>query len=351
MRRCYISRNYKNPGTANGKAKMDIEDIMQGMGFKNIGLTRSTHKNKVLDFILTLSGIIKALCLLRPNDILVLQYPMKKYYEMVCNVAHRRGAKVITLIHDLGSFRRKKLTVAQEIRRLHHSDVIIVHNEHMKHWLEQQGCQRPLVVLGIFDYLSAQVPLAENGSASTQKDAAAQPPYSLSFVGNLSYRQNSFLYELGKHMTHSQLYLYGNRYEEEKGSPAFHYMGFTIDTDLIQHNMGDFGLSWYGNSLEEGVGDLGEYMNFNNPHKVSLYLRCHTPVILHTAAGLAAFVKEKGIGICVDSLTDLEGRLTEVSAEEYSQMRENVKRIALQLADGHYTRTAIEAAIAQLLNS
>ena len=84
---CYLSRNYKETNSAGNKAKTDMEAIMQ--------------------------------------------YPLKKYYELVCDMAHVRGARVVTLIHDLGSFRRKALSVEREIRRLNHSDVVIAHNESM----------------------------------------------------------------------------------------------------------------------------------------------------------------------------------------------------------------------------
>ena len=78
----------------------------------------------------------------------MLQYPLKKYFTFVCNMAHQRGAKVIVIIHDLGSFRRKALTVEQEISRLNHADYIIAHNEKMKKWLEDNGCKAKLGVLG-----------------------------------------------------------------------------------------------------------------------------------------------------------------------------------------------------------
>ena len=90
----------------------------------------------------------------------MLQYPLKKYYEVVCDMAHARGAKVVTLVHDLGCFRRKALTVEREIRRLNHSDVVIALNDSMKAWLEERGCRAKLFSLGVWDYLSPEVPPA-----------------------------------------------------------------------------------------------------------------------------------------------------------------------------------------------
>jgi len=343
MKRCYISRNYKDIRSAGGKAKTDIETIMNGMGFQNIGLKQTTHKNKLLDFLLTFIGVVKAMFSLQEGDVLVLQYPMKKYYDMVCNRAHRKGAKVITQIHDLGSFRRKKLTVEQEIARLNHSDAVIAHNPTMQKWLLDNGCKAKVVVLGIFDYLSPE-PVTSDREMPTSNN------YSSFFVGNLGRDQNAFVYDLANSFEKSILYLYGNKYDKMSVTEdaRVSYLGFAVDYKLMASNCGDFGLSWYGESLEEGKGKIGEYMSYNNPHKVSLYLRCHAPVILSKTAGLASFVEENKCGVCVDSLKDLEKVLCSISLEEYAEMRENAAKVSEKIASGYYFSTACEKAIACL---
>lgn len=90
-----------------------MEQIMHDLGYQNIGLPRAVCSNKVFGFVITLVSMIKVCFNLRPGDILVIQYPLKKYYTLLCNIAHCRGGKIITMIHDLGSFRRKKLTIPQ----------------------------------------------------------------------------------------------------------------------------------------------------------------------------------------------------------------------------------------------
>ena len=120
MRNCYLSRNYKNMRSAGSKAKTDMERIWAEEGFVNLGLTQTRSDNKVYSFFRTLASVCTLCFRIRRGDVLFLQYPFKKYFAFVCNVAHRRGARVVTLIHDLGSFRRKKLTVPQEIARLSH---------------------------------------------------------------------------------------------------------------------------------------------------------------------------------------------------------------------------------------
>ena len=50
MEKCYISKNYKDLTQAGNKAKTDIERIMDSLGFKNAGLTRTTKRNKITGF-------------------------------------------------------------------------------------------------------------------------------------------------------------------------------------------------------------------------------------------------------------------------------------------------------------
>lgn len=101
----------------------------------------------------------------------------------MCQIAHCKGAKVVVVIHDLGSFRRKKLTVAQEIHRLGHADYIIAHNSRMKQWLLDNGCKVPLGVLEIFDYLS---------ETTASSHLVPSQPYGVVYAGALNPRKNTF---------------------------------------------------------------------------------------------------------------------------------------------------------------
>lgn len=83
---------------------------------------------------------------------------------------------------------------------------------------------------------------------------------------------------------------------------------------------------WDGTSVSTCTGDFGEYLQYNNPHKTSLYIRCQLPVIIWKQAALADFVRENGIGICVDSLEELEKILNTLSEEEYAEMKKGRQR-------------------------
>lgn len=336
---CYLSRNYKGLSSAGNKAKTDIERIMEEMSFRNVGLKQTTYTNEVLSFFATLAGVLKSPFCLHKGDKLVLQYPLKKYFTFVCNMAHLRGAKVIVLIHDLGSFRRKALTVEQEIKRLNHADYVIAHNEKMKKWLEDNGYKAKLGVLGIFDYLSET-------KATPKSDI--KKPYSVLYAGALNLRKNTFLYEVGEYIQSFSFNLYGNGFEidKAKGKEHFKYMGFVKSDELIATARGDFGLVWDGFSTSTCTGSFGEYLQYNNPHKTSLYIRCELPVIIWSKAALADFVRENGIGICIDSLEDLEGILNSLSEEQYMKMKEKTVQAGRLLSKGYFTRKILQEAIA-----
>lgn len=336
---CYISRNYNGFNGAGNKAKSDIEKIMESMSIKNIGLSQTSFKNKIIAFFLTLAGIIKASFFLKKGDNLILQYPLKKYYTFICKIAHIKKAHIITIIHDLGSFRRQALSITKEIKRLNNSDYIITHNKKMSAWLKSNGCKSQLGELEIFDYLSISKP---NNKKNKTTDT-----YTIIYAGALSPRKNNFLYKMDDYISGFTFSLYGNGflYENIKNTENFIYNGFRPSDELISSALGDFGLVWDGSSIDNCEGDWGNYLQYNNPHKTSLYIRCETPIIIWEKAALANFVLENNIGFCVNSLKEINDKLNSISPEKYNEMCKNIKKISKNISEGYYAKTAIQTAI------
>ena len=57
-----------------------MEQIMCDLGYRNIGFPCLVCSNKILGFVITLLSMIKVCFKLRSGDILIIQYPLKKYY-------------------------------------------------------------------------------------------------------------------------------------------------------------------------------------------------------------------------------------------------------------------------------
>ena len=334
-RLCYISRNYYNLTSAGNKAKTDNEDTLVEMGAINLGLPRTIRNSKILAFFLDLIGVIRACILLQKDDVLFLQYPVKKYFSFLCHVTHLKGAKTVSLIHDLGSFRRKKLTIQKEINRLSNSDYIIASNEKMKGWLEEHGLQKPVGSLGLFDYRS---------ESKCSEEVTERGQIKVVYAGALSMKKNSFLVELSKTLNHWQLLVCGNKegLQGLQDNPQITYQGFVPSEEFIKHIDADFGLVWDGDSLDGCSGEYGQYLKWNSPHKVSFYLRAGLPLIIWKEAAVAPIIEEAGVGTTICSMEELDKILKALTLEDYQKMKSNTVIMANKLNEGYFLHQALE---------
>ena len=341
---CFISRNYRNTDSAGNKAKTDNEDTLQLFGAHNLGLHRTLYPNKIITFFIDLAGVIKYCFTIKAGDIVLLQYPVKKYFAFLCHIAKCRGAQTIALIHDLGSFRRRKLTVEKEINRLMKADYVIASNGMMKQWLTEHGYSHPLGQLDLFDYRST----AENKTLIPSSNGQ----FRLVYAGALAMRKNAFLLELAKKELPYELHIFGNR----SGLPTLQdntriiFHPFTPADEFISNVEGDFGLVWDGDSLDSCTGNFGEYLRWNSPHKVSFYIRAGLPILIWKHAAVAPILEAEGIGIGIESLADLPTILNGMTNERMNAMRENVRRVSDQLRNGHFLQRALQQAIETLDN-
>lgn len=323
------------------KAKNDVDAIVKEMGF--ISLTPpQVRGDACARFWTKLVSIFRILTDLKRGDILFLQYPMKKFFRISCIFAHFKQAKVVSLIHDLGAFRRHKLTPEGENRLLGYSDVIIVHNESMERWLLDHGYTNKIVQLGIFDYIS---------SAEACEHREPHRPWSVIFAGGLGAWRSGFLYALDKvPATSWQLNLYGRGLDENtlKSWHFIHYKGCLPADELVASVEGDFGLVWDGDSIERCSGNWGEYLLINNPHKTSLYLRCNLPVLVWSKAAIAPFLRSHKCCLTFDSLEEVEGLLSSLSLQEYAELQKNAVALGRKIGSGYFIRTALMSAFEYL---
>lgn len=333
---CYISRNYKTLKSAGGIARTSIETILDGMGAVNLGLPQRRSRNSLVHGAHGFISMMRGLSRLRRGDVLVVQYPVKAYLPLILKVAKAKGAHVVALLIDIDSFREKSLTPEQEIKLLNRFDVVLTHNSGMRRWMTGHGITAPMVDYEIMDYL--------HGESEDYRHVEGKP-FSLYYVGGLA--ENRFIYDLARIMPGHDIYAYSPVWDHELAAslPNFHPMGFVQDIEIIEKHSGDFGLSWYGESLDTGVGKYGEYMYVNNPYKVGLYLRCNTPVIAWKHAGRAEVIERDGLGITVGTLHDLPAALDRMTDEDYLDMQKRVREVNGRLATGWYLRKAMDEAL------
>ena len=326
---CFVQINSTN------KAKNDIDTLMSQMGFKDLAV-HGLGKGKIEVFFRKLFSAFNLLFTLNEGDILLMQYPFKKFFDLYCIIAHWKKAETVTLIHDLGTFRRKKLSASKEIKRLNHSDHIIAHNGAMKEWLEQNGTMSPICCLDIFDYLSDTEP---------QVHEHHSPHTNIAYAGGLYARKNSFLYDAGKALNGCKLNIYGRGdLDETRFNDNVVCHGRIASDQFIGTVNDDWGLVWDGDTVNGCGGTWGNYLRYNNPHKTSFYLRAGLPVIVWKQSAMAPFITSNKLGIAVESLTEIPSIVSTMTESDYKTIKANVTEMKEKLQSGYFFKKAWEAA-------
>ena len=141
-------------------------------------------------------------------------------------------------------------------------------------------------------------------------------------------------------MSNIKFELYGPDYSGSPGENISYHGSFSPD-ELISHINGHFGLVWDGESCELCSGAYGQYLKYNNPHKFSLYLASGIPVIVWTESAIARYVEEKGIGLCVSSLEEMDIVLNDLEREKYYSIKDNVLKIRKDIISGKHLMAAL----------
>lgn len=334
----YLSETKGNKRDAGSKARNDVDDILKEQGYEPIYMLNKDESGKVKTGAM-ISSFLKQLSSVPKGSIIISQYPiyeksvfMRFYLKWMKN---HRAIKHIAIIHDINSLRaQNKEKMIEEIKRLNVFDVCISHNPKMTKWLLDNGLKSKIVNLGIFDYLI--------DSKEKKQYKKQEEDYTVCFAGNLAEDKSGFIYKLDKRI---KLNLYGPYYSGEDKS---RYKGCLKPEELPSVLNEDFGLIWDGVSSNECIGETGQYLKYNNPHKTSLYIASNLPIIIWSKAAVADFVKEHNIGIVIDSLDELYSKISVIGTDEYMVMRKNIEKLREELIRGNFTKKALKEAIEAL---
>ena len=105
---------------------------------------------------------------------------------------------------------------------------------------------------------------------------------------------------------------------------------------------------WDGDSIDTCSGNFGQYLKYNNPHKLSLYLSSGLPVVIWKQAAQAEFVKKHNVGICVENLKEAENIICNIKEQDYKILQDCVNKIKPLLCSGYFTNKAIKQALSLL---
>ena len=319
----------KTEYNAGPKAKRDISKILsEKLNFKNIEFYFSLNNtiSSKINKIKYLNWDIPRKLKNKKIDNIFIQYPIYSTVvtEKILSLLDSH-VKVYYIIHDLESLRLFKNDanyLVEEINRLNKADGLVSHNSTMTKWLRENGVKTKISNLEIFDYLTENVAPESNSYEKT-----------LCYAGNL--QKSDFLV--------NEFYpidVYGPNPKKEYPNTVS-YKGVFAPEELPKHLKESFGLIWDGNRIDECNGVYGEYMKYNNPHKVSLYLSSGLPVVIWEKAALADFISKHQAGIVVESLSQLQNKLGSLTEEEYLNLRHNAQLVSEKLKNGHYIVKAV----------
>ncbi|MFC3932044.1 glycosyl transferase [Streptococcus dentapri] len=345
MNKYQIVESYGNHRHAGSKATNDCADILAELGFKELKISKSNEQydfiskvKRQLSYVKEWSNLYSQV---EENSILVLQHPFRRNqsnrFATLKKLKERKHVKLISLVHDVelirdifpDKFYRKELE-----QMLALSYKIIVHNAKMKQWFIDYGVAADrLISLEIFDYLN-QEPL----------DKPIRFSNHVQIAGNLKVDKSPYAYHL-QDLPDLNFDLFGIFYEPQQIPDNVHYHGSFSADEVPSLLESGFGLVWDGDRLDTCSGPTGNYLRYNNPHKLSLYLSSGIPVIVWEESAEAEFVKNHQLGLVVTSLYDLPKELAKISEEDYQVYIDNVKKVMKKLQEGHYLKQAIAQAI------
>lgn len=336
-----------NKFNASSKAVRDVITTCNSLEFKNLIVNIGNNLNNQIPYALrniinwshwTIKIICGAIKIGRNNKFILIQYSRyAKSYRLLFSLLRIRNIRFSLLIHDLEFLRKYGIIPQKEIALLNSAAQILVHTKAMRDLLIQNGISSEIIELEIFDYYTNEI-----SNIQSKNNASTKEMNTIVFAGNLE--KSIFLHQLFETFRTNSLKfnLYG--VNTTMSLPDFaNYKGKFSPEDVSKIE-GYWGLVWDGESIDTCSGFLGNYLKYISPHKTSLYIVAGLPIIIWSHSAMAPFVIKNNIGIVIDSLNQIESKLSSIDFKTYNEMKQNVQRLSTKLKNGSYLKAAIQQA-------
>lgn len=330
---------------AGSKAPNDVAKIAENMGFVTFKIDVTDLGNNYVKKIgrqfINYRNWQSIYRKIPKGSVLLIQFP-SYHFELNRNrvlksLKFKKKVKFVFLIHDLNILRGEKEDPKYDLM-LELADKIIVHNYRMQQYLIEKGISASkLINLQIFDYLC-------------KIDKSKQIKYKKKIIiaGNLDINKSGYLRYLNKIPVNFDLF--GPNFTLSNISNVSYEGSYTADKIMSKLAYG-YGLIWDGNEINTCSGNYGNYLMYNDPHKLSLYIVSGIPIIIWKKAAEAKFVLDNNIGIAIDSLNDLPNVIERTTRDDYYRYCQNIKKVAYNLSHGKYTEFALAKALKDLANT
>lgn len=335
MNKYFIKFGLSNKPNAGSKAMRDIMDLLCNQGYKCV-VSLPTNANKLFKLLDIPILIFTILFKIRKNGVLIYFVPSNlQRIKLLAFFKRIIKYRLICFINDVESLRVPKNNecTQREINGIKVADIILVPNNNSKDILSTEfHFKNHMIPVHVWDYLYDKCP--------TPKIATHYQDLPIALAGNFHFFP--YLKELNKITCNFKIWGEKTVYIQQEN---LIFMGTQTPEGLINDIIDcSWGLVWYGESIESCTGELSNYIKFCNSHKCGLYLAAGIPLIVWKESGMAHFVNENKVGICVESLYEAESIIKGMNDEDYNKYRDNARRIGENIRHGHYFLEALKKA-------
>lgn len=318
------SANGINAGT---KAVKDASSILNKNGYHPFFVGSNYNGNHIYRLLILIYDLTRFFIKAKKDDVFFIQWPYYNYLMPIFyTIVKTRCKKVQLLAHDINSIRNLS-SGKWDLRFLKLAELIIVHSEAMKDYLVGMGVDaNKMKILSTFDYLTGDKIVLKRHNSNI-----------IAYAGNLE--KSLFLQKLSNKNLSIVINCYGKKHKRLSNDLV--YKG-SFKPENVSAIEGAWGLVWDGDSMDGCKGVYGNYLKFNSPHKLSLYIVAEIPIIIWKEAALAQYVIEKQIGITISSLDEIYSKISSVDSEKYESFIVNLKKESEELRAGQHLQRCLK---------
>lgn len=332
MMKYFLSEGNINNESTGAIAKIHIEEWLCSRGYKKLQYNYLLQKNFFTQLYRLLKTLIWFIRIPR-KSIVIFHFPIVPLaYRILLKLLHLKGVFVVAIIHDLNGLRfRNSKELGHERKLLRFFSHLIVHNKMMCDFLRTDFPTDKMSLLWLFDYKTSG---QEYNPRKLKKEITVAANLEKTQYLNQLLTWNNFNAEF-------VIFIYGTipkNLNLQDVSNSIVFRGAINPEDLPLEIEGSFGMVWDGISLDTCTGSLGEYLRYNSPHKLSMYLAAGMPVIVWEQSAMAEWVLENKVGMAVISWTDAISKIEQLNASTYKEYCDHAKNISTRLRKGEFLK-------------
>ncbi|MER3469921.1 MAG: hypothetical protein C4330_00920 [Chitinophagaceae bacterium] len=334
MHRYFVSEVHENENYTAGVVNKHVEEWLMSWGYKPLRYPFIKRNNGWVKVIRMIQTVYWSITL--PKDtIVIFHFPVvPRVYQWLLKLLYRKGIYTVALVHDIEGLRfEDEYTLKKEKFLLSFFKHVIVHNAAMRNYLKSDIPKSTMSELWLFDYKTA---------GTYFKPRVLTP--SITLVANLNKASYvSLLPDWAASYPNLQIYIYGAlpQNHEVKKTYNVHFLGAVEPEQLPEAIEGSFGIVWDGDSITDCTNSLGNYLQFNTPHKLSMYLSAGMPVIVWRKSAMAEWVQQKEVGMAVTSWTEAVETIKMLNENTYRKWQSNAQEIGNKLRSGYFLKSIL----------